>query len=77
MRLSTGDPVMSSGERFRRVVRALLPWNLYIRLTKMLDAGYCISILGFREFLRLRVLYNGSQCGDGDGLAKYCEPELR
>lgn len=60
MRPSTGVPAMSRGERFRRVVRTLLPWNLYIPLAKMLDAAYCISTLGFAQSLRLRALSTGS-----------------
>ena len=58
--LATSAPDMSSGERFRRAVRSLLPWSVYIPLTKMLDAGYCISTLGFAQSLRLWARCGGS-----------------
>ncbi|MGA2607489.1 MAG: FkbM family methyltransferase [Terriglobia bacterium] len=53
---STIAPGMSNGERMRRAVRSLLPSRAYHPLAKMLDAGFCLSILGFTEFRRLRAL---------------------
>ena len=47
---------MSNAERMRRTVRSLLPTRAYKPLAKMLNAGFCLSKLGFREFRHLRAL---------------------
>ena len=53
---STFAPSMSSAERMDQTLRSVLPTRAYHPLAKMLDAGFCLAKLGFREFRRLRAL---------------------
>lgn len=68
-------PDMSNGERARRAVRSLLPSGVYLTLAKILDAGFCVSKLGFTEFRRLRAISRGRP--HADSLEKFNIPTLR
>jgi FkbM family methyltransferase len=67
---------MSGGERVRRAVRSFMPSRAYRSLAKMLDAGFCLSKLGFTEFRRLRAL-SQSGCQAADKLERLNIPTLQ
>ncbi len=65
----------SASERLRRVVRGILPAQLYCKLARAYDDGLCIRRVGYSEFRRLRSSRRG-QPGPSHELVTFRIPTL-